>query len=112
MEKEKNVMKMVTYYLKENIFMEKNLKEKLKNMIKKCSDDIWRRTFKLWKNGKGIEYNPWWDWNGYILIKIFEDDYLRGKRNGKGKEYGEFGNIIFEGEYLLEMYSLMTLFII
>ena len=40
MEKEKNVMKMVTYYLKENIFMEKNLKEKLKNMIKKCSDDI------------------------------------------------------------------------
>ena len=30
---------------------------------------------------------------------IFEGDYLNGKRHGKGKEY-EYGNLIFEGEYL------------
>ena len=34
---------------------------------------------------------------------IYEDKYLNGKRNGKGKEFNEFeGNceLIFEGEYL------------
>ena len=30
----------------------------------------------------------------------FEGEYLNGKRNGKGKEYYEDGNILFEGEYL------------
>ena len=30
---------------------------------------------------------------------IFEGEYLKGKRNGKGKEYNENGDIIFEGEY-------------
>ena len=31
---------------------------------------------------------------------IFEGEYLNGKRNGKGKEYGKYGRLIFEGEYL------------
>ena len=31
---------------------------------------------------------------------MYEGEYLNGKRNGKGKEYDEKGNIIFEGEYL------------
>ena len=31
---------------------------------------------------------------------IFEGEYLNGKRNGKGKEYDYYGNLIFEGEYL------------
>ena len=32
---------------------------------------------------------------------MFEGEYLKGKRNGKGKEYDPFnGNLIFEGEYL------------
>ena len=31
---------------------------------------------------------------------IFEGEYLNGKRNGKGKEYNENAIIIFEGEYL------------
>ena len=31
---------------------------------------------------------------------IFEGEYLNGKRNGKGKEYDEYGKLKFEGEYL------------
>ena len=43
-------------------------------------------------NGKVIEYDNY----GF---KIFEGEYLNGKRNGKGKEYEE-GELIFEGEYI------------
>ena len=31
---------------------------------------------------------------------IFEGEYLNGQRNGKGKEYDKHGNLRFEGEYL------------
>ena len=31
---------------------------------------------------------------------MFEGEYLNGKRNGKGKEFNYDGNLIFEGEYL------------
>ena len=31
---------------------------------------------------------------------IYEGEYKNGKRNGKGKEYDGEGNLIFEGEYL------------
>ena len=30
----------------------------------------------------------------------FEGEYLKEKRNGKGKEYDSNGKLIFEGEYL------------
>ena len=30
----------------------------------------------------------------------FEGEYLNGKKNGKGREYDNEGNLIFEGEYL------------
>ena len=32
---------------------------------------------------------------------LFEDEYLNGKRKGKGKEYvySKKGNLVFEGEY-------------
>ena len=30
----------------------------------------------------------------------FEGEYLNGKRNGKGKEYGWGGELKFEGEFL------------
>ena len=33
-------------------------------------------------------------------IIIFKGEYKNGKRNGKGKEFNDFGDIIFEGEYL------------
>ena len=38
----------------------------------------------------------------YNLIKdklIFEGEYLKGERNGKGKEYHDNGFILFEGEF-------------
>jgi len=31
---------------------------------------------------------------------MFEGEYLNGKRNGKGKEYYENGNLMFEREYI------------
>ena len=45
-------------------------------------------------NGYGEEYNQK---TNYL---IFEGEYLKGKRNGKGKEYDNNSNLIFEGEYL------------
>ena len=49
--------------------------------------------------------------NIYIIIKvkeykiysdelIYAGEYLNGKKNGKGKEYGRYGRLIFKGEYL------------
>ena len=35
----------------------------------------------------------------YLGRVKFEGDLLKGRRNGKGKEYYIYGNIIFEGEY-------------
>ena len=32
--------------------------------------------------------------------KIYEGEYLNGKRNGKGKEYNYDGSVKYEGEYL------------
>ena len=45
------------------------------------------------RNRKGKEYyNDW--------LK-FEGEYKNDLRNGKGKEYNDKGNLIFEGEYLI-----------
>ena len=49
-------------------------------------------------------------WNGKINGIIYYKDkkinidgeYLNGKLNGKGKEYDDNGNLIFEEEYLNE----------
>ena len=46
------------------------------------------------KNGKGREYTI----KGNSLV--FEGDYLKGKRNGKGKAYYNGSKLEFEGEYL------------
>ena len=32
-------------------------------------------------------------------ILIFEGEYLNGKKNGKCKEYNNFGKLVYEGEY-------------
>ena len=45
-------------------------------------------------NGKRKEYGSY---NDKI---IFEEEYLNGKRNGKGKDYYYDGKLKFEGEYL------------
>ena len=47
-------------------------------------------SYKL-KNGKGLIKEYYYD--------RFEGEYLNGKINGKGKEYDDEGNLIFEGEY-------------
>ena len=36
----------------------------------------------------------------YKLFRLYEGEYLNGKRNGKGKEYYNNGKLEFEGEYL------------
>ena len=38
--------------------------------------------------------------NAYSDQLIFEGEFLNGKKNGKGKEYYDNGNLQFEGEYL------------
>ena len=38
------------------------------------------------------------EYNDYGNL-VFEGEYLNGKRNGKGKEYF-YGKLIFEGEYI------------
>ena len=40
------------------------------------------------------------EYNSYNHNLLFEGNYSNRKRNGKGKEYNEQENIIFEGEYL------------
>ena len=46
------------------------------------------------KDGKGKVYEDLFN------ILIFEGEYLNGKKNGQGKEYGINEIVIFEGEYL------------
>jgi len=31
---------------------------------------------------------------------MHEGEYLKGEKNGKGKEYNKEGKLIFEGEYI------------
>ena len=39
------------------------------------------------------------EYNEYGKL-IFEGEHLNGKRNGKGKEYNLYGLLVFDGEYL------------
>ena len=39
-----------------------------------------------------IDYD---DFTGFT----FEGEYLNGEKNGKGKEYNSYGDVLFEGEY-------------
>ena len=45
------------------------------------------------KNKKGKLYN------GYKNRLSYEGEFLHGKKNGKGKKFGLYGNIYYEGEY-------------
>ena len=38
------------------------------------------------------------EYNEYNEL-LYEGEYINGKRDGKGKEYGQNNKIIFEGEY-------------
>ena len=46
------------------------------------------------RSWKGKEYGFF---NYYFTKAIFEGEYLKGKSNGKGKEYDNNDKIIFEG---------------
>ena len=35
-----------------------------------------------------------------MVILLFEGEYLNGKKNGKGKEYDYYGELVYEGKYL------------
>ena len=48
-----------------------------------------------WKEGKGFIK----EYNDYGELR-FEGEYLNGERNGKGKEYNYNGELQFDGEYL------------
>ena len=64
---------------------------------------------KSW-NGKGYDIkgnsiNELKNGQGYVKEYeyeklVFEDEYLNGERNGKGKEHHQFGGLLFEDEYL------------
>ena len=49
------------------------------------------------KGEKNGKGNEYNFWNGKLT---FEGEYKNGKKNGKGKEYNYNGNLIYEGEYL------------
>ena len=85
-----------------------NIKEKIKlkliNYNKKLQkiNDITLYNYKYFSDSyityetgtKGKQFNR------YFNNLEFEGDYLKGKRNGKGKEYDSEGKKRFEGEYL------------
>ena len=58
---------------------------------------------KKW-TGKGYKRNniiyELKDGKGFINSEEFKGEYINGERNGQGKEYDEYGKLIFEGEYL------------
>ena len=45
------------------------------------------------------------DYRNYSGKLEFEGEYLDGKRNGKGKEYNDIGDLKFEGEFLNNLYK-------
>ena len=93
------------YYEKDKIFFEGEYLNGERNGKGKEYDEEGQLIFegeylnsKKWK-GKinGIDYGYAQYYNNKLII---EGDYIEGKVNGKGKEYDEKGQLIFEGEYL------------
>ena len=105
-EKNKNyLISIKSNYILKNIFsfIKENLKLNILEYNKKLQNklDISIRTYQK-ISGKYIVGGKNGIVKEYILNKdilIFEGEYLNGKRNGKGKEYNNEGNVIFEGEY-------------
>ena len=64
--------------------MEKDLLQNIMIILKKY--DYWMRS----------------PYNQYKLGNVFkfEGEYLNGEKNGKGKEFNDYGKLLFEGEYL------------
>ena len=107
MEKDKNkldniksfyILKEIFNYLSKSVFLDFiNFNKTLQGKFEINIEDYKKfgnRTKIIENNGLGKEYKLNTD------ILIFEGEYLNGKKNGKGKEYYENGQIKFEGEYL------------
>ena len=96
--KSKYILKCIFSYLDINKSLE--LVKYSKKFQKKLEIDI--EYFKL-ISGRYIKNNNNGICKEYTLDEdklVFEGEYSNGKRNGKGKEFGEYNEIIFEGEYL------------
>ena len=96
--KSKKILKTILFFIIE--YKKLDLFKYNKNCQKELSLDledylnVSQKEIKIENNNNGKEY---------ILgseVKIFEGEFLHGKRNGKGKEYYINGNLKFEGEYL------------
>ena len=92
------IIKTIFYTLNRSIFLNFiNYNKKIQNKLCINIEDyknLGNRTKIIENNGLGKEYRL------NTNIVIFEGEYLNGKKNGKGKEYYENGQIKFEGEYL------------
>ena len=92
------IIKTIFYTLNRSIFLNFiNYNKKIQNKLCINIEDyknLGNRTKIIENNGLGKEYKLNTD------ILIFEGEYLHGKKNGKGKEFYENGQIKFEGEYL------------
>ena len=92
------IIKTIFYTLNRSIFLNFiNYNKKIQNKLCINIEDyknFGNRTKIIENNGLGKEYKLNTD------ILIFEGEYLHGKKNGKGKEFYENGQIKFEGEYL------------
>ena len=69
----------------------------MKKILGICLDDYKKRSVKIFvgeRNGIGKEFRK-----GTNII-VFEGQYLKGKKNGRGKEYYDDGKLKFEGDYL------------
>ena len=93
-------------YIKKRIFSFLSEKQKLEMIVYSkelqniCSIGI---DYYKKKSGKYRISGHNGKWKEYLIntnILIFEGEYLKRERNGKGKEYYENGNLEFEGEYL------------
>ena len=93
-------------YIKRNIFLYLKEKQKLKILLyNKQLQNICGIKIDDYKeiSGKCIIFEKDGIGKQYILDTndmIFKGKYSNGKRNGKGKEYYNNGNLKFEGEYL------------
>ena len=89
---ERTIGKIKAYYNNGNLYLEGEcLNEKIWNG--KGYNIKGDEEFEI-KDGKG--YIKEYDYEGTL---IYEGDYSKGKRNGKGKEYDYDGALIYEGDY-------------
>ena len=106
---EKQLLKMIIYRkeLQKMLLIDIEDYKKISNIYKIVEKNGNGKEFKISSNilifegeySKGIRNGKGKEYylNGQLE---FEGEYLNGERNGKGKEYNDKGNLEFEGEYL------------